>query len=75
MAKLAHIDESVIHVGIIVLNLDKWLRDVIFWLIMRGSEWLRSRVIADAPRQHRISYEKLLQSRIMAVTLKSPIPA
>ena len=32
MAKLAHTSESVIHVGIVVLNLDKWLRETIFWL-------------------------------------------
>lgn len=32
MAKLAHTSESVIHVGLIVLNLDKWLREVLFWL-------------------------------------------
>lgn len=32
MAKLAHTSESVIHVGLIVLNLDKWLRELIFWL-------------------------------------------
>lgn len=33
MAKLAHTGESVIHIGIIVLNLDKWLRELIFWLL------------------------------------------
>lgn len=32
MAKLAHTSESVIHVGIIVLNLEKRLRAVLFWL-------------------------------------------
>ncbi|MBT64152.1 MAG: hypothetical protein CML13_13170, partial [Puniceicoccaceae bacterium] len=32
MAKLAHTSESVIHVGIIVLNLGKRLRTVLFWL-------------------------------------------
>ncbi|NOX99867.1 MAG: hypothetical protein GXP30_09085 [Verrucomicrobia bacterium] len=32
MAKLAHTSESVIYVGLIVLNLDKWLREVLFWL-------------------------------------------
>lgn len=32
MAKLAHTSESVIHVGLIVLNLDKWLRGLAFWL-------------------------------------------
>ena len=32
MAKLTHTSESVIHVGLIVLNLDKWLRGITFWL-------------------------------------------
>lgn len=33
IAKLAHTSESMIHVGwVIVLNLGKWLRKVIFWL-------------------------------------------
>jgi len=32
MAKLAHTSESVIHVGMIVLNLDKRLKEIIFWL-------------------------------------------
>ena len=35
MAKLSHTSESVIHVGIIVLNLDKWLKAVLFWLWTR----------------------------------------
>ena len=33
MAKLSYTAESVIHVGIIVLNLDKYLREVLCWLI------------------------------------------
>jgi transposase, IS5 family len=33
MAKLAHTSESVIHVGIIVLNLDTWLRRIFLCLI------------------------------------------
>ncbi len=33
MAKLSHTAESVIHVGIIVLNLDKYLREVVCWLV------------------------------------------
>lgn len=32
MAKLAHTSESVIHVGIIMLNLEKYLRAVLLWL-------------------------------------------
>jgi len=35
MAKLSYTAESVIHVGIIVLNLDKYLREVLCWLIHR----------------------------------------
>jgi len=40
MAKLAHTSESVIHVGLIVLNLDKWLRAVLFWLGTTGLDLL-----------------------------------
>ncbi len=40
MAKLAKTSESVIHVGIVVLNLDTWLRAVIFGLL----NWLEERV-------------------------------
>lgn len=36
MAKLARTSESVIHLGFIVLNLDKWLRALLFWLGCRG---------------------------------------
>ena len=32
MAKLAHTSESVIHVAIVALNLDTWLRTILFWL-------------------------------------------
>ncbi len=32
MAKLPHTSVSVINIGLIVLNLDKWLRDLLFWL-------------------------------------------
>ena len=32
MAKLAHTSESVIHVGIVVLNLDKWLAELLLLL-------------------------------------------
>ena len=35
MAKLAHTSESVIHVGIIVLNLDKWLAELLLCLLAR----------------------------------------
>lgn len=40
MAKLAHTSESVIHVGLIVLNLDQWLRAVLFWLGTTGPDSL-----------------------------------
>lgn len=33
MAKLAHTSESVIHVGIVVLNLDKWLAELLLRLL------------------------------------------
>ena len=33
MAKLPHTSLSVINIGLIVLNLDKWLREVLFWLL------------------------------------------
>lgn len=42
MAKLAHTSESVIHVGIIVLNLDKWLRDVVLWLLGWCFRWWKN---------------------------------
>lgn len=35
MAKLPHTSLSVINIGLIVLNLDTWLREVIFWLLQR----------------------------------------
>ena len=40
MAKLARTSESVIHLGFIVLNLDKWLRAVLFWLGITGPDSL-----------------------------------
>ena len=33
MAKLSYTSESVIHIGFIVLNLDKYLREVLCWLV------------------------------------------
>lgn len=36
MAKLAHTSESVIHIGIIMLNLEKYLRVVLLWLHLRA---------------------------------------
>jgi hypothetical protein len=39
MAKLTHTSESVIHVGIIVLNLDKWLAELLL-LFLRQLIWL-----------------------------------
>ena len=35
MAKLAHTSEGVIHVGIIVLNLDKWLAELLLRLLQQ----------------------------------------
>ena len=51
MAKLSHTSESVIHVGIIVLNLDKWLREAIFWLIVQCAAWLQSPTGLLTPRK------------------------
>ena len=42
MAKLAHTSESVIHVGIIVLNLEKRLRAVLLWLYQESLACYRS---------------------------------
>lgn len=41
MAKLSYTAESVIHVGIIVLNLDKYLREVLCWLIHRYLNYVK----------------------------------
>lgn len=44
MAKLPHTSLSVINIGLIMLNLDKYLREVLFWLLKlceRGRFWLR----------------------------------
>jgi hypothetical protein len=44
MAKLPHTSVSVINIGLIVLNLDKYLREVLFWLLQlcgQGRFWLR----------------------------------
>ena len=40
MAKLAHTSESVIHVGIVVLNLDKWLAELLLLLFQALRELL-----------------------------------
>jgi hypothetical protein len=42
MAKLVCTAESVIHVGIVVLNLDTWLRAILFGLIAWLRDWIRS---------------------------------
>ncbi|MDB9741807.1 IS5 family transposase [Akkermansiaceae bacterium] len=42
MAKLSKTAESVIHIGIIVLNLDKHLREVLCWLITRYLKLLKT---------------------------------
>ena len=44
MAKLSHTSLSVINIGLIVLNLDKCLREILFWLLKQygqGRFWLR----------------------------------
>lgn len=50
MAKLAHTSESVIHVGLIVLNLDKWLRAILFWLQSTG--WSSLMLFLGASQRH-----------------------
>lgn len=40
MARLIRTSESVIHIGFIVLNLDQWLRQVLFWLPTMGLKGL-----------------------------------
>ena len=44
MAKLNQTAETVIHLGIIVLNLDKYLREVLFWLLIRWQFFLNKRI-------------------------------
>ena len=41
MAKLKHTSESVIHVGILVLNLDKRLKELLLWLVLSHIEKVR----------------------------------
>jgi hypothetical protein len=48
MAKLAHTSESVIHVGIIMLNLEKYLRAVLLWLHCVAIRTYRSTISALA---------------------------
>jgi IS5 family transposase len=54
MAKLSTTAESVIHVGIIVLNLDKYLSKVLCWLITRCLNYLRLVDIAKNRNQTRL---------------------
>jgi IS5 family transposase len=53
MAKLAHTSESVIHIGFIMLNLDKWLRQVLFWL--RPTGWKELLAILRVRQSHPIT--------------------
>lgn len=41
MAKLAHTSESVIHVGLVVLNLQTWLRKTLICLHMKGLQFFK----------------------------------
>lgn len=50
MAKLSQTSESVIHVGIIVLNLDKWLREVLFCLFSPLERLLKQLILSPAFR-------------------------
>jgi IS5 family transposase len=51
MAKLIRTSESVIHIGFIVLNLDKWLRQVLFYLQSTGlgGLWVLLRINQSNP--------------------------
>ncbi len=50
MVKLAHISESVIHVGIVVLNLNKWLAELLLRLFPALLAMLRTIVKLDTYR-------------------------
>lgn len=56
MAKLAHTSESVIHVGIVVLNLDKWLAELLLhrlaWLNTATTIKLPLWFLTQAPQNH-----------------------
>ena len=54
MARLSNTAGSVIHVGIVVLNLDTWLRAVLFWLIARHRDWVQSLASASATPTTRV---------------------
>ena len=51
MAKLSYTAESVIHVGIIVLNLDKYLREVLCCLIQRYLNYVRTLKIVKSKNE------------------------
>lgn len=70
MAKLAHTSESVIHVGLIVLNLDQWLRAVLFWLQSTGGRSLM--VLLGAGQRHPAG-KKPLWSRLHPPITPDPI--
>lgn len=59
MAKLPHTSESVIHIGFIVLNLDKWLKELLLCLCswMREGLWmpLLTRVTLESARSESTS--------------------
>ena len=56
MAKLPNTAESVIHVGIVVLNLDTWLRAVLFWLITQLRDWVQSLASASTTPGTRVHF-------------------
>jgi transposase, IS5 family len=51
MAKLPHTSVSVIHIGLIILNLDKRLREVLCWLKIRCADCLTTHVKLSEKRQ------------------------
>ena len=75
MAKLAHTSESVIHVGIIVLNLDKWLREAIFWIIAQCAAWQKSPATLCTRREYASRYQNATHPSLLPLTEKYQIAA
>ncbi len=65
MAKLARTSESVIHVGVIVLNLDKWMRESTFWLKIRCLKYVK--LIADFI-ERALKQQTSLQNNVLSLS-------
>jgi len=63
MAKLAHTSESVIHVGIVVLNLDKWLAELLLRLFCALIRMLYAAAKPQAPHPALIPEKKSLSTQ------------